>query len=133
MTARLYLIVSALGLLPVALIYGVNPSGILPKLTDISVETTDHIHVFRAITGLYMAMIVLWLIGALRGGWALTAVVSEIVFMFGLGFGRLVSIAVDGKPSLFFIGSTLAEFVLGIWGVLILIKLKKAGLPTSGS
>ena len=133
MTARLYLIVSALGLLPMALIYGFNPSGILPELTDISVETTDHAHVFRAIMGLYMAMIVLWLFGALRRSWALTAVVSEIVFIFGLGFGRLISIAVDGKPSLFFIGSTLAEFVLGIWGVLILIKLKKAALPTSGS
>ena len=82
--ARVYLLVSAVGLLPVALSYGIVPHEVLPKLMEVTVEGTDLTHVFRAIMGLSLGMIVLWILGAMRPGLTRAAVISEIVFMAGL-------------------------------------------------
>ena len=89
--SRFYLIFSAVGLLPIALSYGVDPNRILPKLLQILPIEGDVVHVFRAMMGLYLATIVLWLLGAMRGGSLMrTALISEIVFMSGLAAGRLL-------------------------------------------
>ncbi len=93
--ARLYLLVSAAGLTAVAFSYGVAPATILPQLLDITVEGTDLIHVFRAIMGLYLGMIVLWVLGAFRPSLTRAAVIAEIAFMSGLAVGRVLSIVVD--------------------------------------
>lgn len=115
--ARWYLLLSALGLLPIALSYGINPSGLLPQLMDLQPIGTNMVHVFRAIMGLYLGMVVLWLVGAWRGGVLLrTAVISEVVFMGGLASGRLLSLSVDGRPSAIFLIYTGAELLLSIWG-----------------
>ncbi|MCH7753188.1 MAG: DUF4345 family protein [Planctomycetes bacterium] len=37
--------------------------------------------------------------------------------------GRLVSIIVDGVPSILLIGYTVVEIMTGLWGILILKKL----------
>ena len=66
--SRFYLIFSAVGLLPIALSYGVDPNRILPQLLQIQPVEGGVIHIFRAIMGLYLATIVLWLLGAIRGG-----------------------------------------------------------------
>jgi hypothetical protein len=71
--------------------------------------------------GLYLATIVLWLLGAIRGGPLMrTALVSEIVFMSGLAIGRLLSLLLDGWPSPMLIAYMVAELVLASWGVLCL-------------
>lgn len=73
--------------------------------------------------GLYLAIIALWLIGAIRGGPLMrTALISEIVFMAGLASGRLLSLLLDGWPSPMLIAYTVAELVLASWGVLCLRK-----------
>ena len=63
---RFYLIFSAAGLSVVALSYGVAPAALLPKVLDLTVVGTDLTHVFRAIMGLYLGMIGLWIVGAFR-------------------------------------------------------------------
>ena len=117
---RFYLLFSAIGLTPVALSYGIAPANVLPQLMDLNVEGTDLTHIFRAIMGLYLGMIVLWLLGAFRSNFARAAVVSEIFFMFGLAGGRLLSIAVDGVPSIPLILYAIVEIAAGIWGVVVL-------------
>jgi hypothetical protein len=98
--SRFYLIFSAVGLLPIALSYGVDPNRILPKLLQIQPVEPGVIHIFRAIMGLYLATIVLWLLGAIRGGGLMrTALISEIVFMVGLVAGRLLDLLLNGWPS----------------------------------
>ena len=73
--------------------------------------------------GLYLAIIVLWLLGTIRGGSLMrTALISEIVFMSGLATGRLLSLLLDGWPSPMLIVYTVAELVLATWGVLCLKK-----------
>ena len=120
-SSRFYLLFSAAGLLPIALSYGIAPNGILPKFLQIHPIGGDLLHIFRAIMGLYLAIIVLWLLGAIRGGPLMrTALVSEIVFMSGLAAGRLLSLLLDGWPSPMLIAYTVAEVVLAIWGVFCL-------------
>ncbi len=91
--ARLYLLVSAAGLTAVALSYGVAPAAVLPQLLDIAVEGTDLTHVFRAIMGLYLGMIVLWVLGAFRPSLTRAAVIAEIAFMSGLAVGRVLRLS----------------------------------------
>ena len=120
--ARLYLLVSAAGLTAVALSYGVAPATILPQLLDITVEGTDLTHVFRAIMGLYLGMIVLWVLGAFRPSLTRPAVIAEIAFMSGLAVGRVLSIVVDGMPSIALLGYTGVEIAMAAWGMLVLKK-----------
>jgi hypothetical membrane protein len=119
--ARFYLLFSAAGLTLVALTYGVAPADVLPKLMDLRIEGTDLTHILRAVMGLYLGMIVLWLVGAFRLDFTRAAVISEIFFMLGLASGRLLSIAVDGVPSIPLIIYTIVEIALGTWGIWVLI------------
>lgn len=119
--SRFYLIFSAAGLLPISLSYGIAPNLILPKLLGINPLDGNLVHVFRAIMGLYLATIVLWLLGAVRSGPLMrTALISEIVFMSGLAAGRLLGILLDGWPSPMLIAYAVAELVLAAWGVMCL-------------
>ena len=95
---------------------------------DLTVEGTDLIHIFRAVMGLYLAMIVLWILGAMRPALTRAAVISEVTFMFGLAFGRVLSIVIDGMPSLLLIGYTLIEIAMGCWGFLVLKQLSRKKL-----
>ncbi len=124
--ARFYLLLSAVGLFPVALSYGIVPDKALPKIMEVTVEGRDLTHVFRAIMGLYLGMIVLWILGAMRPGLARAAVISEIVFMAGLAVGRIISIVVDGVPSIALIGYTGVEIVIAVWGLFVLKKCSLA-------
>jgi hypothetical protein len=123
---RIYLLLSAAGLFPVALSYGIAPAVVLPKVLDLTVEGADLTHILRAVMGLYLAMIVLWVLGALRPKFARAAVMAEVTFMFGLAAGRVFSILIDGVPSILLVGYTAVEIGLGYWGILILKKLPEA-------
>ena len=100
--------------------YGVAPADVLPKLMDLKIEGTDLTHILRAVMGLYLGMIVLWLMGAFRLDVTRAAVISEIFFMLGLASGRLLSITVDGVPSIPLIIYTIVEIALGLWGIWVL-------------
>ncbi len=120
---RFYLLFSAAGLVAVALSYGVAPEALLPKVLDLTVEGTDLTHVFRAVMGLYLGMIVLWVLGAFRANLTRAAVIAEIAFRGGLAGGRVLSIIVDGVPSALLIFYAVLEVAMGLWGVLVLKKL----------
>lgn len=120
---RFYLLFSAAGLFVIALSYGVDPAAVLPKLLDLSVEGTDLTHIFRAVMGLYLGMIVLWVLGAFRSDLTRVAVIAEIVFMLGLASGRVLSILVDGLPSMLLVAYAVAEIAMGSWGILVLKRL----------
>ena len=126
--ARFYLLFSAVGLFGVALSYGVAPAVVLPKALDLTVEGTDLTHILRAVMGLYLGMIVLWVVGAFRPSFTRAAVIAEIFFMLGLAFGRALSIVVDGVPSILLVGYTVVEIALGLWGLLILKNLSTTEL-----
>ena len=94
----LFLVVAAMGLTPVALAYGLVPEVTVPLLYKVDVETVNITHILRAIMGLYLAMIVFWLLGAAKPALRFAALCSIVVFMGGLAVGRAASLLLDGMP-----------------------------------
>lgn len=55
MSDRVVLFLAAMGLVPIALSYGLVPSQPVNYLLGFQVDGTNHTHVFRVIVGLYLA------------------------------------------------------------------------------
>lgn len=100
---NLHLIISIILIIPIALIYGLYPKIILSKLFDIKVETINLTNIFRAMMGLYLGISTIWIIGIIKPKFWVTATLTNIVFMGGLAAGRLLSLALDGLPSIDFL------------------------------
>ncbi len=117
---RIFLIVAAVGLLPIALSYGANPASVLSYLYGFSVENLNLVHIFRAVMGLYLALIVFWLAGAMVSELRVPALWSLVVFMLGLAAGRVLSLIVDGVPHWLLVVFLLLELAFGVVGLMIL-------------
>jgi hypothetical protein len=119
---NLHLAISAIILTIVSLTYGLSPNNILPKLFDFEVESIDLKHTFRATMGLYLGMAILCLFGISKTRQWRTATISNIFFMIGLAVGRIISLVVDGIPSIYFSVGIVLELTLAIWGIINLNK-----------
>jgi hypothetical protein len=119
---QIFLLVTAIGLTPIALSYGLVPQKSLSYLFDISVSNINGSHIFRAIMGLYLALLSFWIVGAFKVQLRQTALYSLVVFMLGLALGRVLSLVVDGMPSLLLIGYLGLELIFGILGLILLKK-----------
>ena len=119
---RAFLIFCAIGLVPIALGYGAKPSISLDILFGITVDNTNLTHIMRAVMGLYLGMVVIWLWGAFSKQMTAPALVSCAVFMLGLAAGRVLSFIMDGMPHWLLIVYAGLEIVLG----LIAVALYKA-------
>jgi len=80
------------GLVPVALSYGADPAGMLPKLLKFNVETPNERQVFRALMCLYLASSAFWVMAALTPEWQTAGLIWAVLFMLSLALGRLLSI-----------------------------------------
>ena len=117
-----FLLVAAIGLLPIALSYGLMPQKSLSFLFDISVSDPNGIHIFRAVMGLYLALIMFWLIGVFIVQIRQAALYSLIVFMFGLAAGRILSLIIDGMPHWLLVVYLVLELGFGVLGILLIKK-----------
>ena len=113
---NLHLSLSAIAILVVGVTYGLYPNTFLPLFFDFNVETTDLNHVFRAMMGSYFALGIYWGYSVLFQRHWRGATYSVVFFMGGLAVGRLLSIFIDGIPSLAFIVGTVLETLFVIWG-----------------
>ncbi|MEM6395541.1 MAG: DUF4345 domain-containing protein [Bacteroidota bacterium] len=123
MIRHLHLTISATIIIPVGLMYGLNPSSVLLQVFGFEVQDLELKNIFRATMGLYLAFGAYWLFGAYKKSYWRGATISNVLFMGGLAVGRLVSTAIDGVSEQFIVG-LLAELLLMYWG---LRNLKKAG------
>jgi hypothetical protein len=121
---NLHLIISSLIVIPVAFGYGIMPEKVLPVFLDFKVETTDLFAVFRTIMGLYLAFSVLWILGIFKSNYWYAATLSNMLFMLGLACGRIVSLLLDGMPSLVFFVGTIGELILALYAFYQLEKIK---------
>ena len=119
---QIFLLVTAIGLTPIALSYGLVPQKSLSYLFDVSVSNINGSHIFRAIMGLYLGLLSFWIVGAFRVQLRQAALYSLVVFMLGLVLGRVLSLAVDGMPSWLLIGYLGLELIFGILGLILLKK-----------
>ena len=117
---QLFLIAAAIGLIPIALSYGLMPERSLDYLFQIQVSDTNTKHIFRAIMGLYLAFAVFWISGAIKADIRQAALYSLVVFMLGLAFGRSLSIIVDGLPNNILLAYLFLELGLGAVGIMLL-------------
>ncbi|HSM82661.1 MAG TPA: DUF4345 domain-containing protein [Nodosilinea sp.] len=119
---QIFLLATAAGLIPVALTYGLVPDRSLDYLFDVSVSNVNGTHIFRAIMGLYLALIVFWIMGAYRVAVRQAALYSLVVFMLGLAAGRTLSLVVDGMPNRLLVVYLVLELILGLLGLQLLKK-----------
>lgn len=113
---KIHLVVSVLVVFPVAIVYGFFP--------DIEFElypkTMDEHNFYKAIMGLYIGFSMVWVLGILKDNYLKTALITNIVFMLGLTFGRAVSMVYDGMPTQGYITGAFLELFLGCYGIWIL-------------
>jgi hypothetical protein len=117
---KIHLIISVAIVVPVAFVYGFYPDWQF----DIHLNTTDEHNFFKAIMGLYLGFSSLWLLGIFKERYLKLALISNLIFMLGLGLGRLLSLLLDGVPTFAYLFGTFAELFLGFYGIWVLKNLK---------
>lgn len=117
-TSRVHLVISIAIVIPAAFIYGFNPAALL----DIQPNTIDEKNFFKAVMGLYLAFSFLWLLGVFNPSFIKSALVSNVIFMLGLGVGRIISILIDGTPTVAFSLGTIGELILGFYGLWVIFN-----------
>jgi hypothetical protein len=115
---NLHLIISSIIVFPGAIIYGFQSD----LLFDAPITTLDQATIFKAVMGLYLGFGSLWILGILKDNYWKTDTISNMIFMLGLGFGRIISLITDGIPSDIFVLGLFGELVLGFFA---LYSLKK--------
>lgn len=133
MRNRVFLIFCSVGLVLIALGYGAKPSVTLDALFGITVDTVNLAHIMRAVMGLYIGMVVLWLWGAFSKPMERPALVACAVFMLGLAAGRILSFVMDGLPHWLLIVYAVLEIVLGLIAVSLYKGEISDGNPDSRS
>lgn len=121
---RIHLIISVLIVVPVSFVYGFNPD----LQFDIHINTIDEHNFFKAIMGLYLGFSIIWLFGIFKTNYLKIALVSNMIFMLGLGSGRVLSLIVDGTPTFGYLFGTFAELFLGVYGFWVLKRWIKQQL-----
>ena len=106
-----FLLFISLGVFPAALGYGLNPQEFLPILYGIEVENNNLSNIFRAVMGLYVGCVSLWILGAFKKSLTVPALWCMFVFMLGIGLGRALSLILDGLPDMIFVFFMFFEFV----------------------
>ena len=117
---KIHLIISVLIVVPVSFVYGFSPN----SQFDIYLNTIDEHNFFKAIMGLYLGFSTLWFLGLFKANYLKLALITNLIFMLGLGFGRLLSLVMDGTPTLTYVFGTFGEFILGFYGVWVYNRLK---------
>ena len=116
------LLIVAIGLIPIALSYGLIPKRTLSFLYDISSYEINQIHIFRAVMGLYLAFVIFWFIGAFKVKFRQAALYCLVVFMFGLAAGRILSLMIEGVPNWLLLVYLVLEMGFGIIGLVLIRK-----------
>ena len=123
MNARqVFLLIAGIGLVPIALAYGLVPQQSLGYCLDIPLSNTNSIHIFRAVMGLYLALSLFWILGAFKVHLRQAALYSLIVFMVGLAAGRILSLLIDGMPHWLLLVYLVLELGFGTVGLFLANK-----------
>ena len=106
-----FLLFISAGVFPAALGYGLSPQEFLPVLYGIEITTNNLSNVFRAVMGLYVGFVLLWISGAFNKSLTIPALWCMFVFMLGIGLGRALSLILDGMPDMIFVFFMVFEFL----------------------
>jgi len=87
---------------------------------DITHETVDEHNFSKAIMGVYLTFSILWILGIFKRRFLSFALLSNVLFMMGLGLGRIISLVLDGTPSIIYVIGIFGELLLGFYGLWVL-------------
>lgn len=121
MSKNLQLILSGVIVIIAGCVYGGHPSYVMPLIFDFEVNALDLKNILRAVMGIYIGIGIFWLIGALKPAYWKGATLSNVLFMGGISFGRILSTLFDGF-SVLFTPALVLELLFFGWG---LYNLKK--------
>ena len=119
---KAFLLFAAIGLTPIALGYGAMPGVSLQWLFGIDATSVNASHIFRAVMGLYLGLVLFWIAGAFRPELQLAALWSLAVFMLGLAAGRVISLMLDGFPHPLLFTYLLLEVIMGVIALMLIGK-----------
>ena len=105
--------ISSFIIIPIGLVYGFAPN----LLFDINLNSVDEHNVFKAVMGLYIAFGILFILGIFDSKFWKSATIANAFLMFGLAFGRILSLFSDGIPSTLFCVGILGEITLGAYAL----------------
>jgi hypothetical protein len=114
---KVHLVISIAVVVPAAIIYAFFSESIL----DITIDTIDERNLLKGIMGLYLAFSLVWFLALFKDRLLKIALVSNMLFMLGLGLGRMLSVFLDGFPSALYSFGFLGELVLGLYGLWLMI------------
>ena len=123
----LFLVLVAIGLIPLGITYGTHPSfNLLPIsfLDEVEINSIDHANIFSGIMGLYVTMAIFWILGALKKSLTIPALWSLVIFMTGIGAGRAISMIADGMPSGPYLLFLLLEVIFALIGFMFIKSMK---------
>ena len=123
----LFLILVAIGLIPLGITYGAHPAfNLLPIsfLDEVEINSIDHANIFSGIMGLYITMAVFWILGASKKSLTIPALWSLVIFMTGIGAGRAISMVTDGMPSNPYLLFLLLEVIFALIGLMFIKSIK---------
>ncbi len=109
---KFFLIFAFVAVSIIALLYGISPDWFAKTFFGIERLDINLAHILRAIMGLYLALGVFWCVSAFDDRLRGAAVLTTVFFSGGLVSGRLLSLAMDGKPSTLLLFYMAIEFVL---------------------
>tara|TARA_B100000965_G_C18961674_1_gene485768 strand:- start:25 stop:402 length:378 start_codon:yes stop_codon:yes gene_type:complete len=115
-----FLLFISIGVFPAALGYGLDPHASLPFLYGIEVANNNLSNIFRAIMGLYIGCVLLWISGAFYKKLMVPALWCMFVFMLGIGLGRALSLIFDGMPDIVFVIFMIFELIAAVITYLML-------------
>ena len=123
----LFLVLVAIGLIPLGITYGAHPAfNLLPIsfLDEVEINSIDHANIFSGIMGLYVTMAIFWILGALKKSLTIPALWSLVIFMTGIGAGRAISMIADGMPSGPYLLFLLLEVIFALIGFMFIKSMK---------
>lgn len=115
---NIHLLISVLIVIPTGLSYGFKPD----LQFELYPKTIDEYNFFKGIMGFYLGFSVLWIFGIVKQNLFKTALITNIIFMLGLGFGRTISMLTDGLPTFGYKFGIIGELLLGFYGIYVLSK-----------
>jgi Domain of unknown function (DUF4345) len=115
---NLHLTISTFIVIPGAFVYGFQSD----LLFNAPISTLDQATIFKAIMGLYLGFGSLWILGIFNENYWKMATTSNMIFMLGLGLGRIISLIFDGFPSTIFVLGLFGELILGFFALYNLRK-----------
>ncbi len=110
---NIHLVISSIIIIPIGLIYGFVPN----LLFNINLNSVDEHNVFKAVMGLYIAFGSLFILGIFDTKFWKSATIANVFLMFGLAFGRILSLCLDGIPSTIFCFGIIGEITLGMFAL----------------